>query len=1268
MSNTTTPLPGFKLQAPGGAPAQTVSFGQAFLPGAVPSGSALAMVAGGVTKPVQMEVRTRHPDGSVAFAQVVLPQPALAAGQTLDAAFVLGSASTAPAVDLAAVLSKHTASVALTFADGARSSVDVIAAARKAIADGTASFWQKGPYATQARVEVPVSGSLYLSFDLTADASGNLKLDAHFNNDRAMGGAGGTATYAASITLDGRTASQPQLTQYQYQNWNKVLESKPASFVNVRHDIGYVERTGLLQNFDQDRGKFFTGQVGANAGRLDDADWGKPFAPHDIQQYMPGVGGRPDIGPTTGANANWVLTQDALAARYALDQAGATDGIPWHFRDVATGTWMTADRRPGLWTDPRGGNGPPGGLTQQADLGNNGWTPQRAHAPDGSYIPYLLTGERAFLDELNAEASWAVMDTWPAQRGATDDIVAQYQEVRGGAWSLRTIQEAAWVNADGSPEKSYFAGVAADNWKWLVSMIPEWTAYQGEAYGHIPMEMGEPQFAPWQQDYFASTTAQAVINGNADAKTFLEWQSNFLSQRFLNADRGMDPRTGVSYQLLVKDAQGNPLKTWGEINKATIAAGWAGDYWPNTDYTELALMSLAGTMTALGDSKGGLAAMKAYGLLAASDAPFLTSDSQFQIAPRLADGRLLTWSNITVSRSAAGTTNTVQGPDAAANQLLYAGAGNDTLVGGRGVNLFYGGGGTDTFQGGAGRDYMFGGTGTATFKGGAGANYMEGGKGADTFVVTVSDAAQDTIAGFRSGVDTIRVSGATDADVARWISGATAKGGDTVLSLSAGHGLTLKGFTPSQVKASMFTGAVPKTGDNWPSITLGTGADTVTLGISQDAYKGDAQYIVTLDGVQLGGTQTAAAPHATGQSQLVHVKGDFTHGSRQLGVKFLNDAWGGTAATDRNLYVDSVVANQTDTRQSAALMSNGTRSFAVGSNAPPSDVILGTGADTVLLGISEDAYNGHAQYVVTLDGVQLGGTQTASASHAAGQSQRVQVKGDFTHGPRQLGVKFLNDAWGGTAATDRNLYVDSVVANGTDTRQSAALMSSGTRSFAVGSNASTADVILGTGADAVVLAISEDAYNGHAQYAVTLDGVRVGEVQTASASHAAGQSQFVQVKGDFTHGPRQLGVEFLNDYWEGTDATDRNLYVDSVVVNGADTRQSATMLSNGTHGFTVGSDAPVAARAALVADVSADVAGAMAFVAGADAGEPDAALSGLDLADEATLAAAVQTASTAATASGALEPADVDGPGAFALAVPTSSASAMLPVLQTTPS
>jgi hypothetical protein len=46
-------------------------------------------------------------------------------------------------------------------------------------------------------------------------------------------------------------------------------------------------------------------------------------------------------------------------------------------------------------------------------------------------------------------------------------------------------------------------------------------------------------------------------------------------------------------------------------------------------------------------------------------------------------------------------------------------------------------------------------------------------------------------------------------------------------------------------------------------------------------------------------------------------------------------------------------------------------------------------------------------------------------------------------------VNFLNDAWGGTAATDRNLYVNGVTYNGTATGQTAALTVTGAKNFTV---------------------------------------------------------------------------------------------------------------------------------------------------------------------------------------------------------------------------
>ena len=85
-----------------------------------------------------------------------------------------------------------------------------------------------------------------------------------------------------------------------------------------------------------------------------------------------------------------------------------------------------------------------------------------------------------------------------------------------------------------------------------------------------------------------------------------------------------------------------------------------------------------------------------------------------------------------------------------------------------------------------------------------------------------------------------------------------------------------------------------------------------------------------------------------------------------------------------------------------------------------------------------------------MDGVQIGGDQTTVAWHSSGQSDTVAIKGDWASGGHSIAVTFLNDAWGGTAMTDRNLYVDGatydgvVVANG-----SAALTSAGTATFAV---------------------------------------------------------------------------------------------------------------------------------------------------------------------------------------------------------------------------
>ena len=292
-------------------------------------------------------------------------------------------------------------------------------------------------------------------------------------------------------------------------------------------------------------------------------------------------------------------------------------------------------------------------------------------------------------------------------------------------------------------------------------------------------------------------------------------------------------------------------------------------------------------------------------------------------------------------------------------------------------------------------------------------------------------------------------------------------------------------------------------------------------------------------------------------------------------MNFLNDAWGGTAATDCNLYVNAISYDGTVTGQNATLMGGGPRSFSVTDSTAiavaqaPAPVTTGSGSDTLVLSISEDAYQGDAQFTVSVDGKQLAGTFSTTASHAAGVSQSFTFKGDWAPGAHAVAVNFLNDAYGGTAATDRNLYVGGISYDGAVTGQTAALTGGGPKSFSVTDSTVVPSPAIGSGSDTMVLNVSEDAYQGDAQFTVSVDGRQLGGTLTATASHAAGASQTLTFKGDFGTGAHAVAVNFLNDAWGGTAATDRNLYVNAITYGGTATGQSAALMGGGPKSFTV---------------------------------------------------------------------------------------------------
>ena len=197
------------------------------------------------------------------------------------------------------------------------------------------------------------------------------------------------------------------------------------------------------------------------------------------------------------------------------------------------------------------------------------------------------------------------------------------------------------------------------------------------------------------------------------------------------------------------------------------------------------------------------------------------------------------------------------------------------------------------------------------------------------------------------------------------------------------------------------------------------------LRVNQQPYLSvSAQYRVLIDGAQYGGIFTASATRASGLTDTLTLLGTFAAGSHAVRVEFLNDAYGGSAALDRNLYLVAATFNSVNipgapkdilgpnetaifsftkgaiivppppagpaltlfSRARTPLIS-GRRPLAqapanIASVAPvdqSTTIDIGTGSDVLVLRITQDAWEGSARYTVSVDGVRIGAELEAVA-------------------------------------------------------------------------------------------------------------------------------------------------------------------------------------------------------------------------------------------------------------------------------------------------
>ena len=452
------------------------TFGQTFAAGDLHSDAGLVLNFGGTRVPVQLDVKATHEDGSVRHGILSAELPP--GGYDREAMLEVVTTTAAAPITAQSLLDNPALDLTLRldFDDGSVASVSARDALQQSIQSGDLTTWLAGPQVSEFVVRADINPHLQAEFSIRSFDDGTLRTDVIVRNETTYTSGIKTYNYDATILQEGEAViAHEGIAHHPRANWHEVVWSEPMADVHITRDVDYLIQSGAVPGYDT--------SIGVDAAQIERfhqdvlaADTG-PMGTGTVTQFMGQTGGRPDIGPVTRWGANYLLTQDPRAEATLMANADVAGSIPWHYRDEATGEAVSIDEHPTIWFDSRGSR--LADAPESSDGNTDGWRLDTAHQPQLSFLPYLLTGDRYHLENLQAQANHVMASHNPANgfRNGTDGLVDDIQ-TRGIAWSLRALSDAAWITPDDDAQKDYFSEKLANNMAFFYerNIVEPWLA------------------------------------------------------------------------------------------------------------------------------------------------------------------------------------------------------------------------------------------------------------------------------------------------------------------------------------------------------------------------------------------------------------------------------------------------------------------------------------------------------------------------------------------------------------------------------------------------------------------------------------------------------------------------------------------------------------------------------------------------------------------------------------------------------------------------
>lgn len=655
----------------------SVTVGQVFARNTVASNQTFIAALGEQVVPAQIDKKASWPDGSLRHAIITVQVPPGTTGKdNVVKLFAVdrneGQEGQSAPVDIGQVLAtSFDANVSLkidgkTYAASAR---DLLANARQ---QGQCSAWAQackqwlsGPLTSEWIVGGPVSAggsthphlSVYFHVRAYADAAGavsRVRVDSVIENNWAYAPNPGDQRYDAKITVGEQRFDTKKLTHYRQARWHKVMwwNGSPKAYAQV--DTEYLQSTGAISNY---------ADLNVSQRFLDTRpSQFKPMTHGNQTPLMGQTGAQSAIGPLPRWTSTYVVSGAQGAFEWMLANDDAVGSYGFHYRDSETGRPLRITDHPYVTiADSRNAHriskyNHDKGRRYKADLlpscGNRCDSPYTfdiAHHPSIGYVPYLVTGDYYYLEEMQFTASYIQLWANPAYREYGKGRLRRAQgQTRAQAWGLRSIADAAFATPDNDPMKPYFenqvATILSDYLEHYVDAAnsnplhflgrqEEWVVYPHHGKSRVGI-------ATWQMAFFTWAVGHTAEQGFDNAERFRKWLSEFqigmMTNSESNPDQGYCWLMASGYKLQVRDSRNAPFyKTLDEAYKNTYPTLYGLDCNSQEYINRLSALKNTryrrGQMSGYAHSATGFPANLQIGLAMATDSGLKNASKAWQI-------------------------------------------------------------------------------------------------------------------------------------------------------------------------------------------------------------------------------------------------------------------------------------------------------------------------------------------------------------------------------------------------------------------------------------------------------------------------------------------------------------------------------------------------------------------------------------------------------------------------------------------------------------